>query len=244
MCARVRRDVTHARTRVKLDDAGVENRIGVNIRMKIPSKRAAAVVLLVCLSGTGLSCSRGAEPGASGVLSARPSPASAAASPSPESDNRQAEVKSPLPKPSGFVNDYANVFDDAARERLESVLKELKEKAGIEFALVTVETTEGQPISDYSLALANGWGVGPKDSTKGGGLLLMLATTQREWRLQVSRSLEKDLPDEETKRLGEQSRELYQEGKYAEGITKYVAAIIKRLEETRGFKLDRELSVN
>jgi uncharacterized protein len=140
------------------------------------------------------------------------------------------------------VNDYAKVFDGESKRRLESVLRELKDKSEIEFAVVTVETTGGRPIFDYSLDVAKGWGIGPKDTSKGGGVLLLLATNQHEWRLQVSRSLEKDLPDDECKRLGEQSRELYGKGRYAEGLTKYVGAITGRLEEARGFKLSSKLS--
>ena len=207
--------------------------------MRISSKRVAALLALLCVSCVGHACSFNVAPtyntadGARGVLSA--------GTPT-RNENSRAEVESPLPPPEGFVNDYANVFDSEAESRLESVMTELKDKSGIEFALVTVETTEGRPIFDYSLAVARGWGVGPKDTSKGGGLLLMLATQQGEWRIQVSRSLEKDLPDDECKRLGEQSVEFYKKGKYAEGLTKYVGAIIGRLEESRGFKLDNKLS--
>ncbi len=155
----------------------------------------------------------------------------------PQNQSTPTEVKSPLPPPTGFVNDYANVINPESKARLESVLTELRDKADIEFAVVTIETTGEQPISDYSLAVARGWGVGPKDSSKGGGLLLMLAIKDREWKIQVGRSLEKDLPDEVCKELGDQSKELYRQGKYAEGITKYVKAVIERLEKIRGFKL-------
>jgi uncharacterized protein len=118
----------------------------------------------------------------------------------------------------------------------------LREKSDIEFAVVTIETTGGQPIFDYSLAVAKEWGIGSKDTSKGGGLLLMIAIKDREWRIQVGRSLEKDLPDEVCKTLGDQSLGLYRQGKYAEGILKYVKGIIGRLEQVRGFKLlNREL---
>ena len=149
------------------------------------------------------------------------------------------EVKGLLPQPAGFVNDYANVFDSDSKSRLESQLVKLKEKAKIEFAVVTIATTNGEPISDYSLKVAKEWGVGPKDSSQGGGgLLLMFAVQDREWRLQVSRSLEKDLPDDVCKQLGDESRELYQQGKYVEGMEKYVNAIIRRLEQVKKFSLD------
>jgi len=147
------------------------------------------------------------------------------------------KVDSPVPPPAGFVADYANVIDSASRAKLESTLTNLKEKSEIEFAVATVETTGGQPIFDYSLAVARAWGIGPKDTSRGGGVLLMLAVKDRQWRVQVSRTLEKDLPDEFCKALGKQLEDSCRQGKYAEGITKYVDGIIKRLQETRGFSL-------
>jgi uncharacterized protein len=152
-----------------------------------------------------------------------------------QSLHAEPELKSPLPPPTGFVNDYANVIDAERKESLEQLLKELKRKSEIEFAIVTVETTGGQPIFDYSLAVAKGWGIGPKDRTKGGGLLLMMAIKDRQWRLQVSRSLEKDLPDQLCKELGDRSMDLYKQGLYGEGIEKYVKALIERLELVRKF---------
>ena len=153
----------------------------------------------------------------------------------PQNQSTGTEVKSPLPPPAGFVADYANVIDSASRTKLESVLTELRNKSEIEFAVVTVETTGGQSIFDYSLAVAKDWGVGPKDTSRGGGLLLMLAIKDRQWRIQVSRSLEKDLPDEFCKSLGKQLEDSCRQGKYAEGTIEFVEAIIKRLQETKGF---------
>ena len=143
-----------------------------------------------------------------------------------------------LPSPKGFVNDYANVFDKDAKARLEALLTKLKEKSNIEFAVATVDTTKGESIFDYSLNVAKEWGIGPKDTSQGGGLLLLLAIKDRRWHLQVSRSLEKDLPNEVCKELGDQSEELYKNGDYAGGVEKYVAALIARLEEQRRFKLN------
>ena len=165
-----------------------------------------------------------------------------AAQPEPTPQNQNAEIKIPLPPATGFVNDFASVFDSQAKARLESLLTQLRDKSAVEFAVVTVDTTGGQPIFDYSLALARQWGIGPKDTSKGGGLLLMLAIKDRQWRLQVSRNLEKDLPDEICKELGDQSVGLYKQGKYAEGVSKYVNLIIQRLEKTRGFKMVKSVS--
>ncbi len=70
------------------------------------------------------------------------------------------EVSSPFPTQAGLVNDYANLFDPESKKRLESLLAELKQKSDIEFAVVTIDRTGGQPIFDYSLALARTWKVG------------------------------------------------------------------------------------
>lgn len=215
--------------------------------MRLAFKCAASLALFLCLSAYG--CSRPKDaPANARALSSAPSPQGADAqqqnaNAQTQNQNAEAKVESPLPPPTGFVNDYANVLNEDSEESLQYALKELKEKSAVEFAVVTVETTGEQSIDDYSLAVAKGWGVGPKDTSKGGGgLLLMLAVKDQKWRLQVSRSLEKDFPDEDVKRLGDASLGLYREGKYAEGVTKCVAALIARLEEKRGFVLYNRLT--
>ena len=148
------------------------------------------------------------------------------------------QASSRFPAPTGLVNDYANILDGESRLRLETLLTKLKTKANIEFAIVTIETTKGEPIFDYSLALAREWGLGPKDPNVGGGILYVLAIKDRQWRLQITRSLEKDLPGEVTKKLGDDSNSFYQSSDYAGGVEKFVAALIDRLEQQRGFSLD------
>lgn len=133
------------------------------------------------------------------------------------------------------------MFTAESKASLESVLTELRDKSAVEFAVVTVETTGGRPIQDYSLAVMRAWGVGPGEGTRGGGLLLMLAVKDREWWIQVGRKLGKDLPAEVCKELGDRSTDFYRQGKYAEGITGYVKAIVERLERARGFKLNGRL---
>src|SRR5258708_18724687 len=81
------------------------------------------------------------------------------------SANAQA-AQSPLPKPAGYVNDYAGVVDSEAKARMETTLGNLDRQQQIQFSIVTVDTTSGQEIFDYSLALARGWGIGSQDTQK------------------------------------------------------------------------------
>src|SRR5262249_6549202 len=132
----------------------------------------------------------------------------------------------------------SHVLDEVTKDHLESTLAELKERSAIEFAVAVIDSTGGQPINDFSLAVARGWGIGPKDKTKGGGLLLLVAVKDRQWRIEVSRSLENNLPNDVVLELGRSMKELLRQQRYGEGIMKGVDAIISRLAKQRGFVMD------
>jgi hypothetical protein len=137
--------------------------------------------------------------------------------------------RSPLPKPADFVNDYAKVVDEATEARLETRLAELKQSSGVEFAVVTVETTGGRDIFEYSLDVACGWGIGPKAGAPGGGLLLLVAVKDRNWRVQVSRQLEADLPAEVVKEFGDRMTQSFRRGEFGPGVETCVGDHIERL---------------
>jgi len=144
----------------------------------------------------------------------------------------------PLPAPTGYVNDYAAVLDPAAKRRLETILTNLKKIADIEFAVVTVGTTGGQDIFDYSLAVARGWGIGAKeDESK--GLLLLIAINDRKYFTQISRHLEGDLTDSLSGQI-QRARLVppFKQGDYARGITDTVETYIATLAEKRGFSIE------
>src|ERR1043165_5923451 len=147
-------------------------------------------------------------------------------------------AQSPLPQPNGYVNDYAGVIDAATKNRLETVLENLKTRANIEFAVVTVKTTGDKAIYDYSLAVARGWGIVSPDGEKM-GLLLLVAIDDRKYITQVSRHLEGDLPDSLT---GQIQREKlvpqFKQNNYAQGIYDTAEAYIATLAESRGFTVE------
>jgi uncharacterized protein len=155
--------------------------------------------------------------------------------------NARAYTEAPLPQPEGFykyVVDNANVIDAGTKERLATILNRLKERADIEFAVVTVPTTGGEDIFEYSLALARGWGIGSKEGEKN-GLLLVVAVNDRKWRVQVSRHLEGDMTDG---LAGEIARQRlvpqFRQNNYGQGISDFVQAAIATLAEKRGFQLE------
>src|SRR5438132_7895825 len=144
-------------------------------------------------------------------------------------------AQSPLPKPTGYVNDYGGVIDSGTKERLETTLGNLDRQQQIQFAVVTVGTTGGQEIFDYSLAVARGWGIGSKDTQKP-SLLLLVAIQDRKYYTQVSRHLEGDLPDG---LVGQIQRErlipAFRAGEYGRGLEDTVNAYITTTAARKGF---------
>lgn len=148
-------------------------------------------------------------------------------------------ITPPLPKPVPFrwVTDNAGVIDPATKNRLEAILNNLKERANIEFAVVTVRTTGDQDIFDYTLALARGWGIGSKEGEQA-GMILLVAVDDHKYFTQVSRHLEGDLPDST---LGQIQRERlvpqFKQGNYSQGISDTVETYIATLSQKRNFSI-------
>jgi uncharacterized protein len=100
----------------------------------------------------------------------------------------------PNAKPSGYVNDYAGVLSEPARQQLEALATELDRKTGSQLAIVTVNSLQGEPIEDFSINLATRWGIGRKD--KGDtGVLLLLAIQDRQSRMEVGYGIEPIITD-------------------------------------------------
>lgn len=147
-------------------------------------------------------------------------------------------AQSPLPQPTRYVNDYAGVVDSATKARLETTLGNLDRQQQIQFSVVTVDTTGGQDIFDYSLAVARGWGIGAKDAQKP-SLLLLAAIKDRKAFTQVSRHLEGDLPDGLVGQIQrEQLVPAFKAEQYGQGLADTVNAYITTIATRNGFSTD------
>lgn len=135
---------------------------------------------------------------------------------------------SPLPAPTGFVNDYAGVIDANTKQQLEAKLKNFKETTNpsVEIAVAVVKTTGERAIFDYSLAVARGWKIGSKADDNPSALLL-IAVDDRKYFTQVSKDLEDELPDGV---VGSLQRQYlvpeFRKGNYGKGISDTIDAYI------------------
>jgi uncharacterized protein len=148
-------------------------------------------------------------------------------------------AQSPLPKPTGYVNDFAGVIDNATKAQLEITLGNLDRQQSIQFAVVTIDTTGGQDVFDYSLAVARGWGIGSKDTSKP-SLLLLVAIKDRKYFTQVSRHLEGDLPDGLVGQIQrEQLVPAFRNAEYGKGLSDTIETYITTVASKNGFSTDK-----
>ena len=138
---------------------------------------------------------------------------------------------SPLPTPTGPVNDYAGVIDQTTKDRLDKRLIEYQRTIGVELAVAVVNTTGDRPIFDYSLAVARGWGIGSK-ADDNPSALLFVAIQDRKYFTQVSRNLEDELPDG---LVGSIQRQYlvpeFRQQNYAKGIEDTLEAFIRSIDQ-------------
>ena len=96
-------------------------------------------------------------------------------------------------KPEGYVSDFARVLDANSRAVLEQYCGQVERATGVQMALVTIPSLEGDPIEDFANSLFRKWGVGKRGKDE--GILLLLVIQDRKNRIEVGYGLEPILPD-------------------------------------------------
>lgn len=92
------------------------------------------------------------------------------------------------PQPTGYINDYTNTLSQSFIKQEEKKLADFQKATTDEIAVVVINSTNGDPIEDYSIHLMDQWKVGVKG--KDNGVLLLLALQDRKLRIEVGRGLE------------------------------------------------------
>ena len=135
-------------------------------------------------------------------------------------------VAAKIPEPNGYVNDLAGVIDPQTSAAITNLVTELKQKTTAEIAVLTVNTTDGEDIFDYSMAVADKWKVGKKG--KDNGVVMVFAIQDRKMHILVGYGLEGILNDAKVGRIEDQYIvPSFKQGNYGEGILHGVQAIAK-----------------
>lgn len=92
-----------------------------------------------------------------------------------------------------YVNDYANVLSDETESRILSVARDLEAQTSAQVVVLTVNSLDGEDISDYAVETFRDWGIGDED--KNNGVLILLSTDDREMWVTVGYGVEGTLTD-------------------------------------------------
>lgn len=142
-----------------------------------------------------------------------------------------------LPEYVGYVNDRANVLDPATRAKLESFLDQLERKTGVQFAILTVQTTAPLDPRTYKVDVFQKWGIGRAEQDD--GLLFLIALEEREALFETGYGLEGTLPDGLQSRIFRRTMQPhFREGDFAAGLVAGVQQIAGRIADERGVTVE------
>ena len=143
-----------------------------------------------------------------------------------------------LPAPTGFVNDFADVMSAQDEQAITRVIEAIQRETGAEIAVAVVESMEPYAtIEDYTIALAESWGVGPADTDA--GVLLAVAVRERRVRIEVGGGLEGAITDGRAGQILDDFVVPYlRDNRWAEGIASGVGAIAVEVAEEYGVDLE------
>lgn len=127
------------------------------------------------------------------------------------------------------VNDYANVLSNADEARLSERLVATRNTTGVQIALLVVNTTDGQPIDDYALAVMRRWGGG--SATRNDGILVTFAMLDHKSDVETGPGVQDRVPDAVAKRILDGARTAMRAHRYADAFDGVLAELDARVRE-------------
>ena len=126
-----------------------------------------------------------------------------------------------VPALKGRVNDYAKIIRDSDEREIEEYLAGVEQSTGIQIAVLTMPSLDGEDIASFGIKVADKWNLGDKD--KDNGALLIVAYAEHDLRIEVGDGLEGSLTDA---KCGLILRNViipeFRDGNYSAGIKKGV----------------------
>jgi uncharacterized protein len=140
--------------------------------------------------------------------------------------------------PSNYVNDFAGVLDAATVARLNDLCRQVEQKAQAQISVVTVKSLDGQDPLSYAVALYQKWGIGAKGKDR--GVLILLATADHKYQIQVGYGLEPILPDGRVGGFGREAVPILKNGDDAGAVTLMTARVASVIAQDAGVTLDNQ----
>lgn len=127
-----------------------------------------------------------------------------------------------------YVNDFADVISSEAENEMLSRSVALEQKTSAQVVTVTVDSLNGEEISDYATEIGRSWGVGSEENNN--GIVILLSESDREIFIAVGYGLEGALPDSKTGRIIDTyGLEYLNEDNFSEGLLAISKAVVNEI---------------
>jgi uncharacterized protein len=138
-------------------------------------------------------------------------------------------------KPTGCVNDFAGVLSPATITQLKEMCQQVLDKAQASEVVVTVKSTDGEDIFNYSVDLYQKWGIGQKGKDR--GVLILLAVQDRKYWATVGYGLEGILPDGKVGGFGREAVPYLKRGDYDGAVSLLTSRITDVIAKDAGVEI-------
>lgn len=146
-----------------------------------------------------------------------------------------------VPYLTGRVVDTAEILSPAAREQVADLLKAHEESTGNQVAVLTLPSLEGESIEDFANRVFESWGLG--QAGRDNGVLVVIASQDRQMRIEVGYGLEPTLTDLIAGRvIRNVMTPRFREDDYDDGVEAGVQAIVAVLEGSGDVPGERSLA--
>ncbi len=137
--------------------------------------------------------------------------------------------------PTDYVNDFAHVLDQSTIAQLDNLCQQIDQKAHAQIAVVTVKSLDGSDVESYAVALFKKWGIGSKATDH--GVLILLATEDRKYRIEVGYGLEPILPDGKVGGFGREAVPLLKQNDYSGAVSLMTMRVANVIAQDAGVQL-------
>jgi uncharacterized protein len=138
-------------------------------------------------------------------------------------------------QPSGYVNDFAHAIDAQSARAVTGYCGNLERLTGVQVAVVTIDTLDGDAVEDVAAKLYQQWGIGKKQTDE--GLLLLLVIHDRKQRVEVGYGLEPVIPDGFAGGVLRGIRPILRQGNYGAALLAALQQFGDRIAQAKGVDL-------
>ena len=125
----------------------------------------------------------------------------------------------------GVVTDRFGVLPTSTKDRMTATLRAYEKETCHQVAILIIKSTNGEPIEQFSLSVANRAGIGQRGLNN--GVLVTVAIDDRRMRIEVGHGMTKYITDEDASRIVQTDMAGdFKTGNYVSGIERGVQAIM------------------